>query len=142
MAHDLGWHATFHHDWSWDEPGKTGVVLFQQKTPVVERLRSWENSFRKWVIERAEVLKHERLAYPVDLASAVANIVKDATFPMQVRSPLELHRNYLRPFHMADSYGDFLWKESYEFLFDKWLRSADVTTNATVTKAEGALQIR
>lgn len=63
-AKQVGWYATFHHDWSWYYPDKSGLVIFQKKTPVQKLLSQWDSSFQKWVIERAEILKQENYPNP------------------------------------------------------------------------------
>lgn len=64
--HRYGLVRTQHHEWSWYYPGASTLWVYQQKTPIEERLAHWPNSFRKWVIERAARLR-ENLPIGADI---------------------------------------------------------------------------
>jgi hypothetical protein len=119
LANELGWYATFHDDWSWHFPGRTGLILYQQKAPVLNRLRSWDNSFRKWVIERAELLKHEKFSDRKRLAKTIEDIVGDCTFPLDAASFNDFFDRYISKY-FCDSKEDFPFTDTYEFLFERW----------------------
>lgn len=121
-ANEYGWYCTAHHEWSWIEPNETGLFLFQPKTPVQTRLNAWNGSFRKWVIERQELLKLERSSNPEQLAYRIEDIARDKTFPLDVQSFDELCERYLGPFRnirpgMED--GEAM-EEPFRLLFEKW----------------------
>lgn len=121
-ANDFGWYCTLHHDWSWHAPDHTGLVLYQPKTPVLQRLKTWDGSFRKWVIERQELLKLERSNNPEQLVYRIEDIVGDKTFPLDVQNFDELCERYLGPYRyiwpgMED--GESM-EEPFRFLFGKW----------------------
>jgi hypothetical protein len=118
-AEYLGWHATFHDDWSWHYPDETALVLFQQKLPVVYRLKAWETSFRKWVIEWSKVLKHEDLTVQEKLENTIEQIINDFTFPVEVASYHDFIESYIGKYWNA-THESFYFKDTYEFLFDKW----------------------
>ena len=120
LANEFGWMCTVHHDWSWHYPEKTGLLLFQPKTPVVTILRRWENSFRKWVIERQELLKFERFGDKDCLEKVIGDISFDTTFPLDINSYEELCNKYLEPFFGIEKEDDFFLKDAYKFLIGKW----------------------
>ena len=123
LANDFGWTCTVHHDWSWYYPEKTGLLLFQPKTPVATILRSWENSFRKWVIERKELLKFEPFEDKRCLEKAIGDTVFDNTFPLDINSYEELCDKYFEPFLSIEE-NDFFLKDAYKFLIGKWKEGA------------------
>lgn len=122
LAEELGWYCTIHNDWSWHYPDKSGLVLYQPKTPVSTKLRLWDNSFRKWLIEKQELLKLERFDIKDDLEKAIEDAAHDNTFPLDVNSYQELCNKYLEPFFGITNYEENAhWlKPPYEFLIDKW----------------------
>jgi len=120
LAKELGWYCTSHNDWSWHYPGETGLVLYQPMTPVITKLRLWENSFRKWLIERQELLKLERFDSKDDLEKAIEDVAYDNTFPLDINSYQELCNKYLEPFFGIEEHDDFFLKPAYEFLINKW----------------------
>lgn len=130
-ATELGLHATFHPEWSWHYPNKTALILYQPKTPVAEKLRQWDKSFRKWVIERQGVLRFENYSNQLALANAIEDIRDDRSFPLDVQSYEELHLRYLGPYfgfcaEGQDAYGDKeedssdSRRDAYIFLMEKW----------------------
>ncbi len=119
-ANEYGWYCTLHHEWSWHAPDKTGLILYQPKTPVIHRLRMWEGSFRKWVIERQGLLKLERFDKSEDLQKCIDDICHDNTFPLDINSYQDLCDKYLEPCFYINSDSDFWLKEPYEFLIRKW----------------------
>ncbi len=121
-ANEIGWNCTLHNDWSWHWPDKTGLVLYQPKTDSSARVRQFEGSFRKWVIERQELLKVERFNDPDTLTKAIEDIVHDNTFPLGVKSYAELGETYLKPIWWIEP-DEFFAKAAYEFLFSKWTGS-------------------
>ncbi len=121
-ANALGWYATFHHDWSWHYPGKTGLVIFQQKTPVSARLDSWNNSFRKWLIERRKILEHASFPDQQSLAKIVDDIAHDCTFPMHIQCYEELLPDYIGKFWGSTEDDWFSFAEEYRFLLDQWVK--------------------
>lgn len=119
IANQLGWHVTWHNHWSWHYPEKTGLILYQQKTSVSKKLNSWENSFRKWVIERSELLKQERFHDEEKLEKTIEDITRDCTFPLNVGSYQEFVEQYINIFFGLPE-EDFYYRDAYEFLFRKW----------------------
>ncbi len=119
-ANQVGWNCTPHHDWSWHSPEISGLLLFQPKTPVFTILRTWEGSFRKWLIERQEVLKFEAFPDKDMLEKAIEDTARDNTFPLDIHSYGELQEKYLGPFFWIDKDGDFFLKNAYQFLIGKW----------------------
>ena len=120
-ANNVGWYATFHHDWSWYYPEESGLILFQKKTPVPTILKQWDNSFRKWVIERSELLKQEKTSNRDNLIKCIEDVSYDNTFPLVIQSYDELFDKHLGPWLSKDD--AFFLRESYCFLIDKWKRS-------------------
>lgn len=121
-AASLGWFCTIHNDWSWHYPGETGLVLYQAKMPIEARMRQFNSSFRKWVIERQKILKMETFDDPDLLQKAIDDITHDVTFPLEVATYDELAQQYLEPFFCIPG-EDFFAKSAHQFLFDKWYAS-------------------
>lgn len=123
-AHDYGWYCTIHNEWSWHYPTATALYLFLPKTPVQTRLNAWNGSFRKWVLERQELLKLERYSSPEDLTYCIEDITGDKTFPLDVHSFEELCERYLDRYrHIRPGLEDNEWmEEPYRLLFEKWNR--------------------
>lgn len=123
-ANQVGWHATFHHDWSWYYPDESGLILFQQQTSVSRKLNLWDSSFRKWVIERSEILKQEKFKDKDALEKAIEDLVDDCTFPLEISNYQELCDKYLEPFWgivNSDDEEEKHWlKDAYALLLDKW----------------------
>ncbi len=120
LAAEVGWRCTLHNEWSWHYPDKTALVLYEPKTPVATKIREFDDSFRKWVIERQEMLKLERYKEPESLVMAIEDIVRDNTFPLDVKSYAELCNSYLTPFRGIYDGEEYFAKDAYEFLFSKW----------------------
>lgn len=121
-ANDLGWHCTLHNHWSWWYPNKTALILYQPKTPIANKLALFDKSFRKWVIERQEILKHEPYSNRDDLEKVIEDTAYDNTFPFDVESFDDLSSKYLKPFWgitADDEYDEWL-KNAYRYLFEKW----------------------
>jgi hypothetical protein len=118
-ASEVGWYCTIHNDWSWHSPDKTGLVLYEPKTPVVAKLRQFDGSFRLWVIERQELLKFSAFPDQETLAKALEDIAHDNTFPLGVQSYQEFCESYLEPVWTITG-DEFFAKDAYEFLFAKW----------------------
>lgn len=94
-----------------------------QKTPVQRRLGLWENSFRKWVIERSKLLEQERISNADDhrvLTKTISDICSDTTFPLHVQSVRELYESYMEPFFSIRFDSGHFMQKTYEFLFEKW----------------------
>lgn len=118
----LGWHISLHHDWSWWYPNETGLVLYQPKTRISTKLRAWDKSFRKWVIERQAILELEKFNNRDSLKKSIFDIANDSTFPLDVSSFGELYERYLNPFiGVYDDEESPSWlRDAYIFLFEKW----------------------
>lgn len=97
-AKELGLYATFHHNWSWHSPGQTALILYQPKSSISQKLRQWDTSFRKWVIERQEVLKFEDYADESTLARTIEDVCDDKHFPLEFEDYKDLQQRYLGPF--------------------------------------------
>ncbi len=121
-ANEYGFYCTFHNDWSWHYPERTGLALYQPKTPISTILRVWENSFRKWVIERKELLTNESFLDNGSLTKTIEDITWDNTFPLEINSYDELKEIYLIPYVGISDDEDlpFAFRESYMYLIDKW----------------------
>lgn len=117
VADGLGWICTTHDDWSWHDPGRTGLILWQPKTPVRTLLEQWDGSFRKWVIERRKTLLMEAKGNK-DFAKVIDDLSGDETFPLAVRDWNELVETYF------DRYWEFempdRFKAAYRVLWEKW----------------------
>ncbi|BBJ23198.1 GIY-YIG nuclease family protein [Candidatus Nitrotoga sp. AM1P] len=125
FAYALGLYATFHHEWSWHFPNKTGLILYQPKTPFHLTLKRWDQSFRKWIIERREVLKNEPFQDRDMLAKTIEDIAHDNSFPLDIQSYPELCQKYFSPFLGFATYDEYPhWqKEAHIFLLEKWKAS-------------------
>lgn len=128
LAKELGLWATFPHDWSWWYPTKTALILYQRKTPVGELLTQWEGSFRKWVMERREVLRFEDHGESDALSRTIEDICDDKHFPLSFRDYGDLRERYLGPFwHFLsdDRIEEDGWEDdrvaAMRFLVSKWL---------------------
>lgn len=123
VANRYGLYAFQYDKWSWYAPDNSGLILCMQKTPIQKRLGMWENSFRKWVIERSKLLEQERIsnqeAHEI-MTKTIHYICGDSTFPLHVQSAEELYNDYLEPFFRIKFDGEHFRQETYEFLFDKW----------------------
>jgi hypothetical protein len=126
-AKELGLWATFHHDWSWWYPSKTALILFQRKTPVSQLMTQWEGSFRKWVMERREVLRFEDHGDSDALLRIIEDVCDDKHFPLSFRDYGDLWERYLGPFwHFlsAAKIEEDGWDddrvEAMRFLIGKW----------------------
>lgn len=125
FANALGLYATFHHEWSWHYPNKTGLILYQPKTPFPQTLKHWDKSFRKWIIERQEVLKYESFPDRDILAKTIEDIAHDNSFPLDIQTYPELCQKYFSPFlgfATSDEYPHWQ-KEAHTFLLEKWKTS-------------------
>ena len=128
-AKDLGLWATFHHDWSWWYPTKTALILYQPKTPISQMLMQWDRSFRKWVMERKEVLRFEDYKDSDALQRAIEDVCDDKHFPLEFKSYEELQEKYLGPFwhFLSDAQmADHEWEDdrtlAMKFLVGRWRR--------------------
>ena len=129
-AKEIGMWVTFHHDWSWWYPGKTSLILWQPKTPVSQMLAGWSKSFKKWVMERREILKFEDYEDSVALLNAIEDVCDDKHFPLEFESYEDLQETYLGPFwhFMSDEqmvdheYGNDMAK-AMKFLVGRWMNN-------------------
>lgn len=122
-ASTVGWQSTIHNDWSWQDPNKTGLILYQPKTPISEKVDSFEKSFRRWVIENQVILQQEKFVNKERLKKVIEHIAYDNTFPFEVKSFEELCSKYLGVFFDItpnEDDGGVLQKRAYNFLFEKW----------------------
>lgn len=123
VANRYGLYAFQYDEWSWYAPDNSGLILYMQKTPIQKKLGMWENSFRKWVIERSKLLEQERIgnqeAHEI-MTKTIYDICRDSIFPLHVQSAEELYNDYLEPFFRIEFDGEHFMQETYEFLFDKW----------------------
>lgn len=125
-ANEVGWHCTFHHDWSWHQPDETKLALFQKKTPVQEILRDFDSSFRKFVIERSKLLSQLSLDNKNALNKIIQDIVRDNTFPLTVHSLEDLCDCYLGKFwhYSMDEIVTDKFLQAYKLLFTEWNKSS------------------
>lgn len=126
-AKQVGWNATFHNDWSWYYPDKSGLVLFEKMTPKHKLLREWDGSFRKWIIERSVILKQEKFPDSNNLEKAIDDVTWDSTFPLDIATYSELCEKYLNPFWGHAHDDDFFLKSAYVFLIQKWSNEKSAT---------------
>lgn len=126
-AKELGLWATFHHDWSWWYPTKSALILWQLKTPVSKVFSMWEKSFRKWVLERREVLRFEDHKDSAALTRAIEDVCDDKHFPLGFKTYDELQEKYLGPFwgflsdeQMADHEYEDDRAVAMRFLVEMW----------------------
>lgn len=125
-AKEYGLYCTFHNDWSWHLPDKTGLILYEQKTPISTTLKLWDKSFRKWLIERQEILKNESFQDMETLEKCISDAVHDNTFPLDIKTYNDLISKYLYPFWYItnddeDEYSFFM-KDAYVYLIEKWAK--------------------
>jgi hypothetical protein len=126
-AKELGLWATFHHDWSWWYPAKTALILWQPKTPVSQMMTRWDKSFRKWVMERREVLRFEDYEDADALLRTIEDVCDDKHFPLDFQNYEDLQAKYLGPFwhFMSDTQMiDHEWQDdramAMRFLVQRW----------------------
>lgn len=120
VADDLGWICSTHDDWSWHDPGRTGLILWQPRTPVRTLLEQWDGSFRKWVVERRKALLMEAKGHK-DFAKVIDDLCGDETFPLAVRDWDELVETYFDRYWEFEMPGRF--KAAYQVLWMKWAGS-------------------
>jgi len=125
-ASNLGWYSTIHNTWSWHYPENTGLVLYHQKTPIIERLNLWNNSFRKWVIERSKVLEQQTCLDREKWDKTIDDIVGDCTFPMDIWSYQELYDKYISTFWGDCGSTEFWLAREYQCLFQQWLSESQM----------------
>ncbi len=120
-ARDRGYYVFRHDDWSWHNRGETFLLLIIQKTPVSKKLGMWENSFRKWVIEREKVLEQEDFEDIEALVYAIEDICGDATFPLHIQGAEDFAKHIDVHFRI-DYYNkeSFPLRDAFDFLFSKW----------------------
>lgn len=122
-ANKLGLYVFQYDDWSWYAPGKSGLILYMQKTPIQKRLSLWENSFKKWVMERSKILEQEKIGNKEEheiLIKTIEDICHDSSFPLHVKSAEDLYNDYLEPFFYIGWNTQHFMQEAYEYLFSKW----------------------
>lgn len=122
-ASTAGWQSTIHNDWSWHYPNKTGLILYQPKTPISEKINLFETSFRKWVIENQVILQQEKFGNKKWLKKVIEDISYDNTFPFDVNTFEELCAKYLEVFWYItpDEVDGAAWQNrAYKLLFEKW----------------------
>lgn len=122
QAHNRGWYVFRHDHWSWWNRGNTALLLFMQKTPVSKRLAMWQNSFKKWVFERKQVLVQSQFSDLGLLNMAIEDICYgDALFPLDVLNPEDFAK-YLKKRANLNYYdkNEFPFKDAYDFLFKQW----------------------
>lgn len=124
---ELGLWVTFHHDWSWWYPSKTALILWQPKTRIDQMMAKWERSFRKWVIERREVLRFESYEDSIALRRAIDDVCDDKLFPLDFTAYEELREKYLGPFRgiaSDEKMADEEWEDdralAMRFLVEQW----------------------
>lgn len=101
--------------WAWWFPNRTGLLLYVQKTPVIDRLNAWEGSFRKWVIENSKALEMR-----TGHTNQIEDVTHDPTFPMHVTCWNDLLDGYLKRFYgLGEDTANFL-RPKYEHLFRLW----------------------
>lgn len=130
FAENIGWTVTFKHEWSWHYPSKTGLFIYQQKTPSDTTLKLWQTSFKLWVMLNKKLLIAKCIKDSVYLDMCIEDITWDNTFPLNVNSYEELRDNYLIPYlHVGyendedkeeDDYEEFFLKNSFKFAFELW----------------------
>lgn len=124
-SREVGWHSTIHNDWSWHSPDKTGLVLYQPKTSISQKVELFDKSFRRWVIENQVVLQQEKFGNKEWLKKVIEDISYDNGFPLDVSSFEELCDKYLYVFWYISAVDDeelgIDWQvRAFRFLFDKW----------------------
>lgn len=125
-ARQAGLYAFFLDDeWSWYCPEETTLILYMQKTPVPTRMKQWDKSLRKWVIERSKLLEQENFKDKDTLEKTIEDLSHDNTFPLDASSCPELYEKYIGPFwgYWWDSDDPHFMKNAYSFLFEKWNKS-------------------
>lgn len=123
-AEDVGWMATEHPEWNWYFPGKTTLFLLIPKTTLRETIHQFDESFKKFVVER--VKRYELMNIP-RIQDVLERIVYDDCFPLDVKSFSQLNMQYIAKFlRMRLDMEDPEDREliaAYEFLFAEWNES-------------------
>lgn len=122
-ASTVGWQSTIHNDWSWHYPDRTGLILYQPKTSISEKIGAFEKSFRRWVIENQVILRQGKFNNKEWLKKVIEDISHDNTFPFDVSSFEELCSKYLSVFFDItpnEDDGSVWQKSAYNLLFEKW----------------------
>jgi hypothetical protein len=119
-ANIMGWYAFRQDHWAFWNSDETPLIIVMPKTPISKRIELFNNSFKKWVMERGEMLVQDP-SFQGDLSflkAAIGEIWSDHSFPLHTQT-LEEIDDYLKKFHKT-SLEKSCREEAYEFLLAKW----------------------
>jgi hypothetical protein len=119
-ASDLGLTVSFRDEWSWHNPGSTGLILYQMKTPRADYRKLFDSSLRKWVIENSELLKQIQCSSATSMKNAVRDISCDITFPLNIENLESITEYY--------PWCDYM--DAYEKILEKWKDSKSLNVNS------------
>jgi hypothetical protein len=119
-ANIMGWYAFRQDHWAFWSSDETPLIIVMPKTPISKRIELFNHSFKKWVIERRELLAQDPsfLGDPFYLKNSIEDIWEDYSFPLHIQTIGELEE-YLRKFHRT-TLENGNREESFEFLLAKW----------------------
>ena len=122
MAGIFGWTCTSLPGWSWDSSTDSTLLLYRPSISHSERLRQWEGSFQRWLLEhQRDLLKGAGAAR----RKVIEELINSPHVPLHVRNFDEFLTSYLREEtpptrgRRADSFDDISHS-----LFDTWLASS------------------
>lgn len=120
MAGIFGWTCTSLPGWSWDSSADSTLLLYRPSISHSERLRHWEGSFQRWLLEnQRQLLK----GAPAAQRQVVKELIACPHMPLHVRSFEDFCNAYLKeqkPLFLQprpDSFNDICQQ-----LFEMWCR--------------------
>ncbi len=128
MAGIFGWTATRLPGWNWDSSTDSTLLLYRPSMSHAERLRQWEGSFPRWLLENQ---RHLLEGAGAARRKTIEELVRCPHVPMHVRGFEEFRDCYLKedvPTSQDDRPGDF--DEICEQLFEVWLAASPCMNGA------------
>ncbi|ONU47771.1 hypothetical protein A8E62_32145 [Burkholderia cenocepacia] len=117
-AKRFGLNVFRYDEWSPINPGKTGLIVLTQKTPIKDKLKMFNSSLRRWVIENYKALEQELYKYKYMLYS----IRHDSTFPLDIQTIKDIE-DYCECFGFPFGSEE---QRIYNYLLDEWRKAAPV----------------
>ncbi|MFC7207865.1 hypothetical protein [Comamonas endophytica] len=93
MAGIFGWTCTSLPGWSWDSSSDSTLLLYRPSISHSERLRHWEGSFQRWLLENQRQLLKGAGA---SRRKVIEELISSPHVPVHVRSFEDFLSSYLR----------------------------------------------
>ncbi|WP_175888096.1 GIY-YIG nuclease family protein [Burkholderia contaminans] len=111
----LGLNVFRYDEWSPIHPKKTGLLVLMQKTPIKDKIKMFNYSFRRWVIENCKILEQELHKYEYMLHS----ICHNSTFPLHIQNINDIE-DYCECFGFPFDQEE---QQAYGYLLDQWKKA-------------------